>query len=401
MEGFDIRTLALTNLFLSVLLGLGSIVFSHIDTSFRSFRQLGSGYFLFALGFVLIGLRAYVSDFFSIIIANALIVAGFSILIMGILKFLDYPTQHCKNVTLTLIFLLISSFLYFTYINNNASLRIIIISAVIAAQCFFSSYKIMRHKEKLYRLFTRFLGYAFLFCGLVFSLRVYITATSPLVNNFMEAGSIHAMSLVAQQLVVITSCFTLSWSASQKLVHKLAIQATIDPLTQVYNRRAMEEFAEKEILRAQRNKSHLAIILMDIDLFKQVNDNYGHQVGDKVLQEFALRLKNSLRQYDTLARYGGEEFLLLLPNTEAEIAITIAEKLRNTIAQPVFELNISPPLSVTASFGVACVQGDKINWQQLVGFADNAMYHVKANGRNKVQLHSADIHPLKTNDLLI
>ncbi|MBL4911528.1 MAG: GGDEF domain-containing protein [Alteromonadaceae bacterium] len=401
MEGFDIRTLALTNLFLSVLLGLGSIVFSRIDTSFRSFRQLGSGYFLFALGFVLIGLRAYVSDFFSIIIANALIVAGFSILIMGILKFLDYPTQHCKNVTLTLIFLLISSFLYFTYINNNASLRIIIISAVIAAQCFFSSYKIMRHKEKLYRLFTRFLGYAFLFCGLVFSLRVYITATSPLVNNFMEAGSIHAMSLVAQQLVVITSCFTLSWSASQKLVHKLAIQATIDPLTQVYNRRAMEEFAEKEILRAQRNKSHLAIILMDIDLFKQVNDNYGHQVGDKVLQEFALRLKNSLRQYDTLARYGGEEFLLLLPNTEAEIAITIAEKLRNTIAQPVFELNISPPLSVTASFGVACVQGDKINWQQLVGFADNAMYHVKANGRNKVQLHSADIHPLKTNDLLI
>jgi len=398
MEGFDIRTLALTNLFLSVLLGLGSIVFARIDTSFRGFRQLGSGYFLFALGFVLIGLRAYVYDFFSIIIANAFIVAGFSILIMGILKFLDYPTAHCKSITLTLIALLISSFMYFTYIDYNTGVRIIIISTLIAGQCFFVAYKIMSHKEKLYRLFTLFLGYAFLFCGLIFSLRVYISATSPIANNFMEAGSIHAMALIAQQLVVITSCFTLSWSASQKLAHKLAVQATIDPLTQVYNRRAMEDFAEKEVLRAKRKQTPLAIILMDIDLFKKVNDTYGHQVGDKVLQEFALRLKSSLRQYDSLSRYGGEEFVLLLPDTNTKIAMTIAEKLRETIMQPVFEVNISPPLSVTASFGVACVQGDTLNWQRLVAFADDAMYHAKSNGRNQVQLHSADIHTINASE---
>jgi diguanylate cyclase (GGDEF)-like protein len=393
MEGFDIRTLALTNIFLSILLGLGSIVFASIDNSFRGFRQLGSGYFLFALGFVLIGLRSYVNDFFSIIIANALIVAGFSILIIGILKFLNYPTKYCKNITLVTIAFLIMSFIYLVYEDsNNTSMRIIIVSTIIAGQCFFMTYKMIAHQEKLYHLFINFLGYAFFFCGLIFSLRVYITATSPEINDFMNAGSIHAMSLIAQQLVVITSCFTLTWSANQKLAEKLAIQATIDPLTQVFNRRAMEDFAYKEICCAQRNKLPLAVILMDIDLFKKVNDTHGHQVGDDVLQEFSLRLKNSLRQYDTLARYGGEEFVLLLPNTTAEIAITIAEKLRKTIAKPVFHIKKALSLSVTASFGVASIQGDKINWQQLVSMADNAMYHAKARGRNRVQLHNANIH---------
>jgi diguanylate cyclase (GGDEF)-like protein len=399
MEGLDIRTLALTNLFLSILLGLGSIVFARVNNSFHGFRQLGSGYFLFALGFVLLGLRQYIPHFISIVVANAFIVAGFSILIMGILKFLQYPTTRCKAITITLITLLMISFSYFTYIDDNTNIRMLIISAIIAGQCFYISHKILIHKEKLYQIFTHFLAYTFLFCGIIFSVRIYLTLTAPSLTNFMEAGSIHALALIAQQLVVITSCFTLSWSASQKLAYKLAVQATIDPLTQLYNRRAMEDFAEKEILRAQRTKTSLSIILMDIDLFKDVNDSYGHQVGDKVLQEFSLRLSASLRKYDILSRYGGEEFILLLPNTNAKTAMIIAEKLRETIAEPVFKLEISPALSVTASFGVVAVQAEKINWQQLVSFADNALYHAKQNGRNQVQLHSADIHALKTTEL--
>ena len=101
-------------------------------------------------------------------------------------------------------------------------------------------------------------------------------------------------------------------------------------------------------------------------------------------QEFSVRLKDSLRQYDILARYGGEEFMLLLPDTDIETAMTIAEKLRMTISQPLFTLENSLNLEVSASFGVASVCGKTIDWKALVAEADRALYLAKNNGRNQV-----------------
>jgi len=225
-------------------------------------------------------------------------------------------------------------------------------------------------------------------------LRIYFALVEPKLDNFMNAGTIHALSLIALQLVAIVSCFSLTIGASQQLARELATQATVDSLTNIYNRRAFDEFAAKGVLRAQRDKKPISLIMMDIDLFKQVNDSYGHQVGDKVLQEFSLRLTNSLREYDILARYGGEEFTLLLPDTNTSTAMIIADKLRSTIAKPVFCLKGEADLKVTASFGVATNQGEKIDWQQLISFADQALYHAKKDGRNCVRLHTADVHHL-------
>lgn len=185
-------------------------------------------------------------------------------------------------------------------------------------------------------------------------------------------------------LALVSTCLSLSWSASQQLAQKLKIQATIDLLTNLYNRRAFEEFAEKEVSRAEREQTYISVVLMDIDLFKQVNDTHGHQIGDKVLQEFSVRLKDSLRQYDILARYGGEEFMLLLPDTDRETALVIAEKLRVTIFQPVFCVEKELKLEVSASFGVASICGKTIDWKALVAKADSALYQAKSNGRNQV-----------------
>jgi len=391
MEGLDIRTLALTNILLGVFLGVGSLVFARIHPSFRGFKALGYSYFLFSFGFILLGLRQYISDLFSIIVANSMIFFGFSLLIVGILRFLKYDKKTFEKISLILVCGLIISFVYFTYIQSNVNFRIIIISIIIAGQSFFIGFKVLIHQEKSLLTFNRFLGFSFFYCAVIFLCRAYFAISEPTIDNFMDAGIIHALSLIALQFVVITSCFSLTLGASQQLANKLAIQATIDSLTQLYNRRAFDEFAEKGVMRAQREKTPISLILMDIDLFKEVNDNYGHQVGDKVLQEFSLRLKNSLRQYDVLARYGGEEFTLLLPDTNAATAMIIAEKLRNKIAEPVFFLEGETDLSITASFGVATNQGEDINWQQLISFADQALYHAKEDGRNCAKLHSADV----------
>jgi len=386
MEGFDIRTLALTNLWLGLLLGVVSLVFARIHPSFNGFKQLGFSYFLFSFGFVLVGLRSLISDFLSIVVANTSIVLGFSLLIIGILKFLHLNKTAFEKSTYLLISILFISFTYLTYFHPDINARIIVVSVIIIYQSLYAGLKVLNNNEAMPLVFANFLGFSFLYCAAVYLFRMYLMVNTPHLNNFMNAGTVHALALIALQLVIITSCFSLTISASQQLAHKLAIQATVDSLTNIYNRRAFDEFAAKNILRAQRDQTPIAVILMDIDLFKQVNDKHGHQTGDAVLQEFSLRLTNNLREYDILARYGGEEFTLLLPDTCAKTAVTIAEKLRYVIAQPVFCLKDGKEFTVTASFGVAANQGKTIDWQQLISAADQALYQAKAEGRNCVRL---------------
>ncbi len=398
MEGLDIKTLALISLLLGLFLGVGSLVFARIHSSFQGFRALGYSYFLFSFGFSLLASRQYTFDFLSVVVANLAIVAGFSLLILGILKFLNYEKQTFEKLSIVLLGVMSVAFVYFTYFQSSVNARIIIISAVIAGFSFFAGFKILINQERVILTFTRFLGFSFLYCAVIFLLRIYFTFNEPELHDFMSAGTIHAISLIALQLVIISSCFSLTVSASQQLASKLAIQATIDSLTGIYNRRAFDEFANKSVLRAQREQTPISIILMDIDFFKQVNDQYGHQVGDKVLQEFSLRLKNSLRQYDILSRYGGEEFTLLLPDTNTSTAMIIAEKLRHTIAQPVFCLEDGAELAVSASFGVATIQGEDIDWQKFISFADQALYQAKENGRNCVKLYNVGLHLLPKTD---
>jgi polar amino acid transport system substrate-binding protein len=129
----------------------------------------------------------------------------------------------------------------------------------------------------------------------------------------------------------------------------------------------------------QRYHSGCSLILLDIDYFKLVNDNYGHEVGDKVLQNVAMILKNQLRKTDTLGRWGGEEFLCLLPNTEIAEATEVAEKLRNTIAK---EEIIG--ITCTISLGVKMLDNNDHTIDEAIKRADDALYSAKHKGRNCV-----------------
>jgi hypothetical protein len=267
MEGLDIRTLALTNLLLGLFLGVGSLVFARIHSSFRGFKSLGYSYLLFSLGFILLGLRQHISDFLSIIVANTIIVAGFSLLILGILRFLKYEIRTFEKISIALLCLMVITFVYFTYIRASVNARIIIISTIIVGQSIYASFHVLTNKDQLLLAFTRILGFSLICCAFIYLLRIAFAFNEPRLDNFMQAGMIHAFSLLSLQLVTITSCFSLTISASQQLASKLATQATIDSLTKIYNRRAFDEFSAKGVLRAQREKTPISLILMDIDLF--------------------------------------------------------------------------------------------------------------------------------------
>lgn len=163
---------------------------------------------------------------------------------------------------------------------------------------------------------------------------------------------------------------------------QLREMASHDFLTSLLNRReAFRQIAE-EVERVKRTAKPLAFILFDIDYFKRLNDTYGHNAGDMVLAQLAVKLKAALRDYDIACRYGGEEFLVVAPETDLEQAIKLAERLRATIAATDFATEAGT-LSVTVSIGVALWQQDDII-EKAIARADEALYRAKGQGRNQV-----------------
>jgi two-component system cell cycle response regulator len=167
-------------------------------------------------------------------------------------------------------------------------------------------------------------------------------------------------------------------------------QATLDALTRIWNRRSILEILDREIDRAQREKSPLSVVMGDLDHFKQINDTFGHLAGDAVLCEAVRRMKASIRSYDSLGRYGGEEFLLILPGCEAAAAERLAERMRLEIERQPLAWQTGP-VPITASFGVTSLTaGVSVSAETMLRAADAALYQAKQQGRNRVVRLSAE-----------
>jgi diguanylate cyclase (GGDEF)-like protein len=160
----------------------------------------------------------------------------------------------------------------------------------------------------------------------------------------------------------------------------LEYQANHDQLTGLYNRQKFDSILTKEIRRSRRYGHCMSLILFDIDYFKDVNDTYGHDIGDKVLIEFSELIKPEIRQTDTLVRWGGEEFILILPETALNTAYDVAQKLRILIQEHKFEAILH---KITASFGVVQLQKEDTEHSSIIR-VDHALYEAKKRGRNIV-----------------
>jgi diguanylate cyclase (GGDEF)-like protein len=170
----------------------------------------------------------------------------------------------------------------------------------------------------------------------------------------------------------------------EALITQLQATSDTDFLTGLMNRRAFFTQGEAVFAVAQRYRHNLSLILMDVDHFKRVNDEHGHQTGDTALQQVATLCKLMHRKGDILVRYGGEEFLMLLPHTDLEQAATVAEKLRLAIASQSVATASGTTLDLSASFGVAAYAGDD-SLEAMIWRADQALYKAKNNGRNQVK----------------
>lgn len=195
--------------------------------------------------------------------------------------------------------------------------------------------------------------------------------------------------LIPQELMIalmLLVALTL-WAQMSQLFMLVSLyrQATRDPLTGLFNRRALFERLQTEVLRADRYMRSVTVLLLDLDRFKRVNDQYGHLVGDKVLQSFAIAAQNAVRNVDLVGRYGGEEFLVILPETDAKNALEVAERIRESCEALLVKTDDGLDVRFTTSIGMAQWQEPE-ELSELVERADNALYRAKTGGRNRVEI---------------
>jgi diguanylate cyclase (GGDEF)-like protein len=196
----------------------------------------------------------------------------------------------------------------------------------------------------------------------------------------MTQAAYDANDLALLRALVDSSAIALRNAA---LLDRLRDQATLDTLTGCRNRRGLDELLDKEIARANRHRRPLSLVLLDIDHFKTINDDLGHETGDEALKRIGELLRSAVRLSDAACRYGGEEFVLILPETQKDEAMRVAERLRAAVEN--MEPDLGLPRQVTASLGVAAVPEDATDAGDLFRAVDRALYLAKAGGRNLVR----------------
>ena len=251
--------------------------------------------------------------------------------------------------------LLVSLSIYYGGIDAAASYAMYIVWVVIAAAMFLDTRLILAHGA------LAIVAYAY-----VLTLLERSDELDPL-RLTMMGGTVLVIALVTGGI-----------SAQLRgLLRKLEAAATTDPLTGLLNRRAFEEAFDVELARAGRGKFGVGVVILDLDGFKEFNDNHGHQAGDIALERLSQALVEHTRAVDHVARVGGEEFAVLAPESSSAGTLALAERLRRAV-----EVEFSR-IGLTASAGVACYPENGSNRYALVGAADRALYQAKAQGRNR------------------
>ncbi|MDH4320534.1 MAG: GGDEF domain-containing protein [Desulfobulbaceae bacterium] len=228
-----------------------------------------------------------------------------------------------------------------------------------------------------------------LICGILISILCAILLasylTKPLQRLIAVVGQISSGSFPDETLRITGNDEIAALTeAFNEMAKKLKKMVYHDPLTGAYNRQMFQQRITQEIAHARRHQQPLALLMIDVDHFKKINDTFGHLAGDRVLQQISDLLRTTVRTDDYVARFGGEEFVVIAPETEPETAMILAERVRATMAAHAFTVDSETTRWLTISIGVANLTASTQTVDDLIRNADNALYAAKENGRNQV-----------------
>ena len=381
---FDIRSALLVGALLTLLVGVALLVVARAFPA--SYRQSLNWWVMATLlqpvGFVLLSLSDQLSPVLTIVLANTCLALAFAAYVLALRHFFQLRTRH--GILAVLVLLAVGASLYWGLLDPDLTLRLIAISLVLAAMLGYSAWTVYRRASTRGPI-RHVLGGAFALAAAILAYRAAALVFDPgLVSGMFQLTHVQLLTYAVGSVLPVVATVGFLLLCTERSQLELERAARMDYLTATYNRRAIEELGARAIAAARRHGMPLAMLVVDIDHFKRINDELGHAAGDTALMQTVARIRSLLRTEDVFGRLGGEEFIVLMPGTDTESALTAAERIREAFATEPLRMEGKNDRLITLSIGVAVLAPADRQFSQLLQRADRAMYAAKNAGRDLV-----------------
>lgn len=358
----------------------------------RVLLLIGIGNIALGINYALRLTAAWDGQFISNVVSNTLIAVCLSLEYWGMAELKHQRPRRALIVGAPVAMFAVS--VWFTFIQRNISVENIFFNTIDTVMMFAIAWSLSR-EENHFRPFADkvssvvYAALGFLTVGIVLNY-FYDGQFSPVYNFSSPRSIVNNISGILAEAVMFPLFLLM---ISDRLNRDLLVQAMRDPLTHLFNRRAFEEIAFREISGAARTNTGLSLLMIDLDQFKQINDRYGHTTGDEVLIAVSSTLRESLRDEDFLCRWGGDEFLALLPRAHGEQAQQVAERILGSFRTLNFALG-EDPIDIAVSIGIVTNENGAKDLSALITRADAALYQAKKTGRSRFAFAPEPAAPL-------
>jgi diguanylate cyclase (GGDEF)-like protein len=385
----DVRTLVLLASLVTLLISVCLVYAArgYPDALRNSLWAWAGGTGVQSLGWLLLGLRGYIPDFASIVVANTLVAFGYAEIISALRRFggntgrrFWLPHWLALGVAVVCIAYSVEA--------PDLRARLMIVSGLIAVQYVIGLQLVWRLAPSPRPVSHRVMIAMFVVGIAVLSARAIAVYVAPLAGNDpFVLTPLQALSFATGTFGPVVATFAFLLMVSDRMNEELGRLAMFDPLTEVYNRRSLDDLAGRAVAEARRHARTLSVLVVDADHFKRINDEYGHEAGDRALKALVEVLRRTARSEDLVGRLGGEEFVVLMPDADAIAGAAGAERLRIAVERSVFRVN-DQTVPLRVSIGVAALRDPRDDFAALLRRADHALYEAKRAGRNRVVLDS-------------
>ncbi|WP_459919088.1 GGDEF domain-containing protein [Desulfocicer niacini] len=339
------------------------------------------GFGLLALNFFVLSFRGIIPQYIVMVLPHMLVCWAYIEIKRGLSKFYKFPNWVIIDYIVMIIF---SCALI--YCLSNSKFRIVTVTFFPTLIMIITMIQILYSTIEDKKLFIILFSIA---CFIQFIRMIFGLMWEPSVNPMKTGNNLSTISILFFMTNIVIF-FTLLFVVIQRIINlknqllvDLEKAATIDELTQLNNRRGFMNFVNLEISRLKRSRSDYAIGLGDLDNFKNVNDTYGHDVGDAILRQVAQILKKHIRESDVVARWGGEEFIFMFTGSTLKNVVKVLNRIRQAIEEHQF-VHETIRINQTVSFGISYIYDSEYNIEKMIKMADENLYEAKQQGRNKV-----------------
>ena len=378
----DLRTLMFLATAIGAIYSIGIFFFGKNQRDYMGFELISGGIGALVLGFLFLIAQSYFSDTWLILVSNVLLAIGTVCFYLG-LKLFCLEEKGLGPFLWGVVSVGFVGFLYFLYIHPSFDGRLVMVQSghflmnLTMVRLLLSDLSVSWRTPRIVTACVIALDGIYAIFAVL-----WVLIESPELN-FLEPANVLGFFFLNMILLVTGVAFGLIWMVSMRYKERLLMMAMHDPLTNVLNRRGIEVMLEQEAAKVERERMMMSAMILDIDHFKNINDSYGHSVGDWVLAGLANEVQKFLRKYDIFGRIGGEEFIILLPDTTLDQAVMIAERLRVHVEGFVFAMD-ELRIMITVSVGVSDHFPQNAKLDSLIPFADRALFQAKQAGRNQV-----------------